>query len=297
MTDISLQLGGRRYRARLLEHRAPVSVDLLKAALPLAVHLLQEEWSGAFLRSVERVIPLGAGCSDRSEPYQAAGRLYLEPISGSLAVCYGQGRLQEAATLLPAIPVADIMGDLTEFADACRSVQFTGVTELRAGPVREDAAADPPAETLRTRIRMRLAGAEAIADLLEAERPGLCAAFAAKLPLTGVATNTHSSGPLVRFWNEAGGAQGETPLQLAAEEGATGQSVLYPGYVYYLPKPGVSGIRVPFREPTIMRSAVTGGGLELIPLARMRGDWDGFREAAGRLRWEGALPMEFTLLP
>jgi hypothetical protein len=296
MTFLTVRVGDAEFSARLLEERAPGAVEILRAVLPLSVRLLQEEWSGAFLKSVERVVPDGVRCSDQVEPYQAPGRLYLELESGSVAVCYGQGRLQSAVTALPAVPIAEIVGGLAQLADSCRSVQFAGVTEMRVELAPGDVASTEEKEPTGTRVWISLAGAHVAATLLDAERPKICESLKSSLPLLGVATNTHSSGPLVRFWNKTGGSQGETPLEPATSEISLAQSVLYPRYLYYMPKMGFRGIRIPFREPTIMRSAVSGGSAELIAIARFDEDWTAFREAAARLRWEGALPMEFTVL-
>jgi hypothetical protein len=130
------------------------------------------------------------------------------------------------------------------------------------------------------------------ATLLEETSPATTAAFAALLPLVGRATNTHSSGPLTRFWNPAGGPEGETPLQTGDRDAR--QVILYPGFLYYLPSSPWRGIRIA-REATMMRGAVSGGDTRLVPLARFDGDWSAFRRAAERVALEGAKPLRFRL--
>lgn len=291
MTFISLQIGESEFAARLLAERSPQAAEALRAVLPQSFTILQEEWSGAFVKGVERVIPAGVECRDAPEPYQAPGRLYLDPQAGSLAICYGPGRLQTAVGLVPVLPVAEVVGALAPLADACRAVQFDGATTVRISGMDAEPGPTASARPEGTRLAVTLAGARVAATLLENECPDICRNLLKRLPVSGVATNTHSSGPLVRFWNATGGAQGETPLDPSPEDLRLVQTILVPGSLYYLPKMGFRGLRIPFREPTIMRSAISGGGGELIAIARFEGDWSSFREAAARLRQEGALPM------
>jgi hypothetical protein len=131
------------------------------------------------------------------------------------------------------------------------------------------------------------------ATLLEEQSPGVTSAFADLLPLSGMATNTVSSGPLTRFWNPAGGAEGETPLESDPQD--RGQTILYPGYLYYLPTSPWRGIRIA-REATIMRGPVGESAPQLIPLARFDGDWSDFATTAECLPREGAKPLAFRLL-
>jgi hypothetical protein len=143
-------------------------------------------------------------------------------------------------------------------------------------------------------IVVTLGDVKATARLLEAESPHVTASFVKLLPLVGQATNTHSSGPLVRFWNPAGGPEGETPLELGEDD--SGQVILYPGFLYYLPTPPWRGIRIAAREATVMKGAVGGGGsTRLVPLARMEGDWSAFSEAAATLSTSGARQLRFEL--
>ena len=293
MTFVNVRIGSATGSARLLSARAPEVTSAIEAMLPLSVGLVQEQWSGAFLTSVEPVFPSGTRLDDAPEAYQASGALYLDLESGALAVCYGQGRLQNALGPLRAVPVAEFIGGTTQLVEACRSTQFDGVTPMRIEPMQPGMSVLEDDEPVGTRIRMVLGGAQADAILLDGDRPGICASFAERLPLSGVATNTHSSGPLIRFWNSIGGSEGETPLEPSQDEMRFAQSVLYPNYLYYLPKLGFRGLRLPFREPTVMRNAVSAGTLQLIAIAKICGDWSPLRDEASRARFHGALPMEF----
>ncbi len=291
MSRLELTLRGHSFAARLLRDRSPALAERLERALPLSVHVLQDQWSGAFVRSAETVLSGQGVPGDEPEPYQTAGRVYLDPRTMTLAVCYGRGRLQDAYSAAPAIPLAEVL-ERDDFVDVCRSIQFSGasVLTMAAAPGGIQVGADPAGP----RFQVRLGQSVARAVLLREGRTALCDRFLSMLPLAGIATNTHSSGPLVRFWNETGGPEGETPLDPTDDELRRAEAVLEPGYLYYMPKRGFRGIRIPFRDATMMRSAITGGGSELVPIARFVGDWAPFRQAAARLRWDGALPLSFT---
>jgi hypothetical protein len=85
---------------------------------------------------------------------------------------------------------------------------------------------------------------------------------------------------LTRFWNAAGGAEGETPLEVPDAEVTT--STLYGGG-YYLNTSPWRGIRISAQEPT----AMGGGRSQLAPLFRFVGDWSDFAAQAARLTMEG----------
>lgn len=293
MMRLRVRLGGTTFSARVLDEAPPQGIESLKAALPLTATVLQEEWSGAMLKTVDPVVPELDATGAIPEFYQSPGRLYFEVRSGALALCYGPGRLQTAAAPQPTVAIAEVTSAESEFARVCGMVQFEGATALVIEESSDAAAAPSHASPSDGRVRIVLDGVAASASLLSVEHPTICASFRSKLPMAGVATNTHSSGPLLRFWNEAEETQGETVLDLPANEAELTQTVLAPSYIYYLPKVGFRGIRIPFRHPTVMRSAVIGGGMGLIAVARFDGDWSAFRAAAERLRWEGALKIRF----
>lgn len=230
------------------------------------------------------VEPIG----DRAFGYQHAGLLMLDPATSQLALCFGRGRLQNALGPIGAIPIAEIGGDLVDLNLRGDRLQFDG-----AGPIhfslsrdQESPLADPPLNGRR--IALTLAGVHAEAVLLEDVSRMTTLAFAAVLPVTGTATNTYASGPLTRFWNAAGGAQGETPLEVPQNEVTA--STLYGGG-YYLPTRPWRGIRIAAREPTAM-----GNGRSLLaPVFRFVGDWSEFAAQTATLTMEGRKELRIEL--
>jgi hypothetical protein len=290
---VRLSLGGEEFAARRLAARSPTTLALLERQLPLTVPMLQDQWSGALLSSPAS-IPLDGTALDAPAPYQHPGLLTLDAGAGTLSLCYGQGRLQDGMALRPAIPVAEVVEPLDALVARCRAVQFEGQAQLTVEAVAGEPPAPRTADPEAPCIAIELDGARATARVLTGAFPGVTAQLLRALPLSGRATNTHSSGPLVRFWNPHGGEQGETPLELPAVEEARGQAVLYPGYLYYLPKPGFRGLRMALEQATAMRSPVGNGVLRLVPVAHLDGDREAIGAAAAGLRSRGALPMQIT---
>ncbi|MGH2614169.1 MAG: DUF3830 family protein [Thermomicrobiales bacterium] len=292
MTYVEIAIDGVGFRARLLEERAPGATAALRAALSFAGHAVHGQWDGDLFRTVES-IALPVPPRESGVGFQHPGLVVLDPASGQLAICYGQGRLNEHTIPLTPIPVAEIGGDLAPLAEAGRSLQWTGTRPftMAVSADQEAPLAPPPSPVGRT-IEVALGDTLTTATLLEETSPQTTAAFARLLPLSGRATNTISSGPLTRFWNANGGPEGETPLDDVSDD--PGQVILYPGYLYYLPARPWRGIRIA-REATMMRGPAGGGGPHLVPLARFDGDWSAFADAAERLMQDGAQPMSIRL--
>lgn len=250
-------------------------------------------WSGSLLHALEPVVPEFRALPE-PYTYQFAGQIGYEPDTGKLSVCYGQGRLQNAAGPIPTVPIAHVIGSLDEFIRVCGRVQFqgsvpVGLTLESGGQVAlpasaSDVSTHSDAEITLGDSSMRLA-------LDHTGVPDLAEEFLSHLPANGFGTNTHSSGPLLRFWNEDGGRQGTTPLVTAEKYLSREQAILYPGHVYYLPKPGYAGLRIATARPALMRSPVGAGVLKLIPLGRLVGTADAFVATALALRTTGALPV------
>jgi hypothetical protein len=281
------------FRAHLLDRRSPRAAAALWDALPLEGSLVHGQWSGEMVKMLEAWRADGT-TTDRGVGFQYPGLVVYEPTDGEIAICYGQGRLNHHALPLSPIPLAEMGGDLAPLADLCRSLQWEGAKPIvfsRAADQASPLTPAPPA--VGRKIEIEFDRVVLTATLLEEHSPGVTAAFAALLPLRGEATNTISSGPLTRFWNPAGGPEGETPLESDPRD--RGQTILYPGYLYYLPTSPWRGIRIA-REATIMRGPVGEGAPQLIPLARFDGDWTDFATTAERLPREGAKPLAFRLL-
>ena len=275
-----------RLRARLLDERAPAATSALWNALPLEGRAFQDRYSSQLMRITSRLEVNSAG--DRNYGYQQPGLLMLDPTSCELSLCFGRGRLQNAIGPIAAVPLAEIGGDLTELNQRGEGLQFDGAQPITVSASEDQTSplADPPLRGRR--IALTLAHAQAEAVLLEGISPNAAAAMAAALPLVGRATNTYASGPLTRFWNSAGGKQGETPLDVPDAEVNT--STLYGGGYYLSTRPW-RGIRISAHEPTAM-----GGGRSLLaPLFRFVGDWSAFAEQAANLTMEGQRDLRIDL--
>jgi len=275
-----------RLRARLLDERAPAATSALWNALPLEGRAFQDQYSSQLMRITSRLEVNSAG--DRNYGYQQPGLLMLDPTSCELALCFGRGRLQNAIGPIAAVPLAEIGGDLTELNQRGEGLQFDGAQPITVSASEDQTSplADPPLRGRR--IALTLAHAQAEAVLLEEISPNAAAAMAAALPLVGRATNTYASGPLTRFWNSAGGKEGETPLDVPDAEVNT--STLYGGGYYLSTRPW-RGIRISAHEPTAM-----GGGRSLLaPLFRFVGDWSAFAEQAANLTMEGQRDLRIDL--
>lgn len=272
--------------------------------LPLTMRAVQSEWSGDVMELFDGP-GVTTGPVTEPVPFQYPGLIVYEPRSGRLALCFGQGRLQDGFGPLPAFPVARIVAGLDRLTDFGRTLQFVGAQNLTisladesaAGPAAdEDAAGGRP-------IEIGLGDAVARGVLLERTSPNTAASLGRLLPLRGKATNTFASGPFTRFWNDAGGTEGATPLETGATEtAADGRdhsftpdrhvSLAAPGFVYYMTTPPWHGLRIAARGATMMKSALPGGGRStLVPVARFTGDWSAFSDVAADLRFTGALSM------
>lgn len=294
MDFVEVQLAHLALRARLLTTLSPRCAEALRGLVPLRLTIAHDEWSGEMLRSTG-ALPDAVPLVDAAVPFQHPGLVVVERATRNLAICYGQGRLQDGFGPLAAIPLAQIGGDLSALAEVGRSLQFSGAAalQLSAASDQHSPLAEPPAAKGRS-IQLVLGGVVAKATLLEESAPRTTAAFARLLPLVGTVTNTVSSGPLIRFWNPDGGPEGETPLDVDPQE--PDQAILYPGYLYYLPQRPWRGIRIAARAATVMKGAVGGGGnIRLVPIARLAGDWSSFSEKAAKLMIEGAQDLRIEM--
>jgi hypothetical protein len=290
---VDLAVGPARFRARLLDERSPGAASALRERLPLRAELLLDEWSG-FVARIGGGSPLSPRVADRVIAFPYPGLLMLDPANGDLAVCYGQGRLQNGLGPLASVPVCEIGGDLSELTAIGTRLQYDGTVdvEIAAASDQTSPLLEPPAESSR-RVSLELGGVGAIAELLERSAPNATRAFAEALPLEGIATNTFLSGPLTRL-RRADAPDAE--LVLETGETDTRHVVLWPGYVYYrLERP--RGLRIAAREATIMGGQGLGGASRLVPLARFRGDWSAFRAEAERLSRVGARPLRIAHAP
>jgi hypothetical protein len=285
---MTLSLAGAEFAAETVSTPGEPAHERVLATLPLTVRLVHEEWSGALVSSLDKIDPTPYA-GDHTVAFPQPATIYIAQDDGSVVICYGQGRFRDGLGPRPLTPVGQVRGNVPEFLEACRQLQFRGVTELGITS-RAEAVVNPEPAPSGPEIQLQVGDAVARAVLLAERCPGLVESFLAQLPGNGFATNTHSSGPLVRFWNEKGGDEGETPLDIGSMDGPP-QAVLYFGHIYYMPKPGFRGLRIPGREATMMASAARGGGSELYPLARFVDGLDEFSGVVRGLRLSGSLPM------
>lgn len=281
---IALRIGGRDFAARPLGG-ASRRAEIL-GSLPGTVRLVQDEWSGALLKSVETSPGEAPSADGARYTYQYAGLLGYEPVDGRLVLAYGDAKSQVTEVLRPVVPLAVVEHDLDALAKTCNAVQFNGALGMTLAEVAPPVRETPPADFV-----IALGDVRAPAAFRADADAELVRGFTDLLPMTGTATNTHSSGPLTRFWNDLGGEEGETPLPLG--ESANLQRVLRPGHMFYLPKPPWRGFRLALREPTIMRSAVGGGASSLAPLAVVLDRLDDLTEVAAALPMTGRVPLRF----
>ena len=283
---------GGALRARLLRERAPGAVAAIEARLPFEATLALDEWSG-FVARIHAAAPFAAAPGDEVVAFAYPGLVMLDPATGDLALCFGQGRLQNGLGPQPAIPVMEIGGDIEAFRPHGIRLQYDGskrVSLRRAADQRAPLIAWPREKGRR--IVVELGDARAEADLLEASAPVTTASLISKLPLGGIGTNTFLSGPLVRL-RDRDGSNAELVLETA--EGEATHTILYPGYVYYRPA-NPRGLRIAARDATTMGGGVIGGHTPLVPLARFTGDWSAFREEAVALRDRGMRALRLALL-
>src|SRR5204863_4546604 len=106
---LELVTPGPTLRARLLRERAPGAVAAITAHLPFEATLMIDEWSG-FVARIRPPSPISAGAGDEIVAFAYPGLVMLDPATGDLAICFGQGRLQNGLGPQPAIPVMEIGG-------------------------------------------------------------------------------------------------------------------------------------------------------------------------------------------
>jgi len=303
---LNLRTADRTWRANLLAGDSPTAVAGLLERLPLDLPVVQESWSrDVFVGTAPVALPVGPG--DERAPYQYPGLLMYDPKYDRLAVCYGDGRLQDGFAPIEAVALAAVAGDLRELEAFGRSLQFDGVQTLRLEVGDEPGPVPVSAPETGRRVTVSLGDAVATAVLLEERTPKTADLFASLLPLSGFGTNSISSGPFTRFWNEAGGPEGQTLLEVDEDEsrqligGSTNRYfspvVAAPGYLYYNQTPSYQGIRIAARAATIQRGMMgPSGKSKLVCFGQLIGDWSHFRAATESLVEVGARPMRFDLI-
>lgn len=267
----------------------------MEVMLPVSGRLMQDPWSGTTARSVETFalrVPDGVIRTALQYP----GLLVFDPATRAFALNFGpRGRLRTGAGVTPAVPVAEFGGDLARLHRIANDLQYDGAQPFTVSRSTDQVAPFPQAADSGRTIRVTLGTATATAMLLEQTATRIAPAFAKHLPAVGFATNTYSSGPLTRFWNEKGGPEGETGLDLPEPCPDPTHRVLIPGHLYYHEQPGWRGVRIVTRDPAAMGMQGGGEPLALYPFARFDDPFSAFSAEAARLGLEGKKPMRFEL--
>jgi hypothetical protein len=296
MTYVELIFGGRTYRGRLLEWRAPDVARAIEKLLPIRGRFAQDEWSGPCARMVEQ-LPIQVEPDVPRSGLQYAGLLVLDATMRQLALAFGQTRpFRTSVGPIPAVPIAEFVGDLEELGRAGTKLEFDGAQPFTIARAADQTTPLDRGPAKGRLMNVTLGDVTVPARLLEDTCPVIAPAFAALLPLDGFATNTHGSGPLTRFWNDKGGSEGIIDLPGVPDESPDPKhDLLIPGHLYYLQAlPRVRGIRIPSRDATRMGGSQT-PQVKLYPFARFEGDWTKFTERGARLRLDGRTPMRFEL--
>lgn len=260
-------------------------------ALPSTMRAVQSEWSGDIMDLFDGP-PLPVDARNQPVPFQYPGLLVYEPNLERFALCFGEGRWQDGFGPLRPVPVARVTSGLDQLKLFGKSLQFVGAQELTISVATESGCIDEAAESGRS-LEIGLGDVIAHGVLLEHTSPHTAAGLAELLPLAGRATNTYASGPLTRFWNDTGGSEGATTVDVAGDPWPDPScSVAAPGHIYYMTKAPWNGLRIAARSATVMKSALPGGDRSrLVPVAKLIGDWAAFSDAASNLRFTGAQRM------
>lgn len=291
-SGISISIAGQTFTARPLGDLA-LGASILSALADKDIHLVQDQWSGGLLKSLEADLApeLTTPADAATYSYQYLGLIGFEPVERRLAVAYGDAKSQVAEALRPVIPIAVVEQELDLLKETGNALQFEGAASI---DISTDAGDPPRGARVEADFTVSLGGVRARAAFLPDADPELVRSFRSRLPLAGTATNTHSGGPLTRFWNEVGGVEGETPLDHG--DAAARSQVLRPGHMYYLPTRPWRGFRLALREPTIMRSAVGGGASRLAPLAVLLDHRAELARVAADLPVTGRVPLRFDIV-
>jgi len=293
MRFIDVDLDGTVVRAALNDDLAPTTCRAIWDALPFEGRAVHAQVSGDMFRMLDDA-PVGDLPVESGVSFQHPGQIIYYPGIKEIAFCMGVARFRSVpgvdGNTSKLTPLAEIEGDCTQFAQMGDSLQFIGAKPIRFRQSTDQETPFRYPETRGRKIAVEFDGVKLTATLLEEWAPKTTEAFANILPLAGKATNTVWSGNITRFWGPRG-ERGEIPLDIAEPE--HGQTLHWPGYIYYFPS--LRGIRICYGDNGCMGgpwSAAT-----MTPLARFDGDWNAFREKAEAQLTEGEKSLSFRVLP
>src|SRR5262245_6824913 len=107
---IDITVGDMTFRAQLLDGRSPHTTAALRESLPVEGSVVHGQWCGEMVHVLSAWRADGAAM-DNGAGFQYPGLVVYEPSTGEMAICYGQGRLNQHTLPLTPIPLAEIGGD------------------------------------------------------------------------------------------------------------------------------------------------------------------------------------------
>ncbi len=290
MARMEIVLGDEVFHATLSEETAPKTAAAVLRALPFEGRAVHAQLSGDMFRMFEHA-PIPIEETENRQAFQAPGEIVYYPPIKEIAIAYGAARFRGTAGFLYLTPLGAVdEHELPRLAKTAERLMWDGSKRIQFRPA-DSAAGDheikaggaAAAEAAGRQIEIDMDGVTVAASLLDTTAPKTAEALWAALPLRGRVTNTKWSGQMLRFWG-GDGELGQVPIRLDAAE--NGQVLHWPGYIYY--HPAYRGLRFCYGQaqqsgPTSVSS--------LTPLARLTGDWSGFRAKASAIMFEGAKAM------
>jgi hypothetical protein len=283
---IEIVLNDEVFHATLAEETAPKTVEALMKALPFEGRAVHAQLSGDMFRMFEHA-PIPVEEFENRQAFQSPGEIVYYPPIKEIAIAYGAARFRGTAGFVYLTPLGAVDApQVPQLAKTAERLLWDGAQRIRFRRAETPAtrpSAPTDASTTGRPIEITLDGVAVTASLLDATAPQTAEAFWRALPLEGRVTNTKWSGQMLRFWGNDG-ALGGVPIKIDAAE--NGQVLHWPGYVYY--HPSYRGIRICYGQA--QQSGPTSVST-LTPLARITGDWSGFRRKASAIMFEGAKAM------
>jgi hypothetical protein len=297
MRRVTIQLDGTTVTARLLDQKAPVTVQRLWDQLPFEDNFTHSIWSGLMIHSNEHP-KLDLDVSrypliENPVSYIAAGDIVVWPHNGTLAIAYGPTQFKWLTGAWVVTKVAVLEGEIEPFARAAYRMMFEGARRLsiaQGGSAPQPVSATPTGRL----VEIECDGLTWVAELFDDEAPEYAGAVWNALPLEGITTLTHSSGEVLHFWCNVlppTQAPSNAPRIIPVEH--RGQTVgvtsvaldplsmrgQHPGDLIW--GSTWNGIRIIFGQGLF---GTPGGKFGRI----VRGDLDALAEKARRIPWDGA---------
>lgn len=205
MRRITIRLEDVSVVARLLDEDAPVTTQRLWERLPYQDRFTHSIWSGL---AVQSNIHPSLGLDTTRYPvienpvgFIRSGDVVVMAQNGALTIAYGPTTFRWLGSEWIVTKVAEIEGDITQFAAAAYRMMFEGarpITIARGGePQPQPVVTLPDGPKL---VEIEYEGETWVAELYEDESPEYVQAVWDALPLEGQTSVTHSSGETLHCW-------------------------------------------------------------------------------------------------